>query len=223
MDKLKQAKDSLDSAKQAVETAKQALEKAADSEKEKAQKDLETANANAETAQKALDALQEKKYSQSELEAAINDRVQRAAKQREDEDAKKAEDARLKKLEDDKKHEELAAEQKKRADAAEELLKKIQSDLESEKQSREKALTVISEGVKAELKALKVPDATMELVVRLTPLEQSEWIAKHREELQKSAKGNGNTRLPNADAEGAKTAKRDALIKESERTIYSSL
>lgn len=124
---------------------------------------------------------EEKKFSQADVERIIKERLERERKKAEQDRQKAEEDARAKALKEQGEFKQLAEEQALRLAKLEEQVKEVEALQEQVKRYSESLQKQLEEQKKS------LPDAILALLEKQDPLEQLDWLAKHRESLTKSS------------------------------------
>jgi len=112
--------------------------------------------------------------------------------------------AEEKALEEQKKFQELAEARKAKLDEIEPQVQTVTQERDALKVQADDQAKVLKEFLDAEVKALKLDDATKELLSGKSEVEQLRWIAKHRETLAKG-RANGAPGTPKPDGTGSLT------------------
>ena len=112
--------------------------------------------------------------------------------------------AEEKSLEEQKKFQELADARKAKLDEIEPQILTATQERDALKVQADSQAAVLKEFLDAEVKALKLDDATRELLTGKTEVEQLRWIAKHRETLAKG-RASGAPGTPKPDGTGSLT------------------
>lgn len=147
------------------------------------------------------DQQQQPTFSQADLDRIVKERLERAQKQAEAKTQKAREEAEAKALADQEKWKDLAEKHGTKLQTLEADLETRSTELETAAQRIER----LGQALTAQLAAQKegLPEATLELLNRLDPVDQLEYLAKHRGSL--TANTNGVPPSPAAADETAVT------------------
>ena len=129
----------------------------------------------------------EAKFSQTDLDRIVAERLERERKKSEAATAKAKAEAEAKALADQQKFEELAEQRGKRVGELETQVGDLEPKLETAQQQIER----LEKALLGQLKAMKsdLPEATLELLKKLDPVEQLEHLAKYGEALRGKPSG----------------------------------